>query len=56
MAKFDGSNFDRMDDTDKIIVAIGEEPWDRLDREFQAYLDDIRSLLQEFLSGERGAR
>jgi hypothetical protein len=32
------------------ITANGAEPWNELDREFQAYPDDIRRLLEEFLN------
>jgi hypothetical protein len=31
------------------ITGSGDEPWDELDRAFQAYPDDIRGLLKEFL-------
>ena len=35
------------------IAANGSEPWDGLDREFQAYPDNIRNLLGEFLNVKR---
>jgi hypothetical protein len=35
------------------ITATVAEPWDGLDREFQSYPDDIRSLLGEFLNVKR---